>query len=107
MCCHALCLALAEIVSKKKMSTSWLYYVHYVDCKLKMCTLSGCTLTIMHASTHTHSKASNSYVIGMGNYSIIAIIVIILLAIIDIVYFSLTGDNRNQQLSCDNHDDYR
>jgi len=25
----------------------------------------------------------------------------------DIVYFSLTGDNQNQQLSCDNHDDYR
>ena len=25
--------ALAEIVSKKKMATSWLYYVHYVDCK--------------------------------------------------------------------------
>jgi len=42
----------------------------------------------------------------MGNYSIIAIIVIILLAIIDIVYFSLTGDNQNRQLSCDNHDDY-
>jgi len=45
--------------------------------------------------------------LGMGNYSIIAIIVIILLAIIDIVYFSLTGDNRNWQLLCDKHDDYR
>jgi len=48
---------------------------------------------------------SNTLKIGMGNYSIIAIIVIILLATIDIVYFSLTGNNRNRQLSCDNHDD--
>jgi len=32
----------------------------------------------------------------MGNYSIIAIIVIILLGIIDIMNFSLTGDNRNR-----------
>lgn len=25
--------ALAEIVSRKKMGTSWMYYVHFVDCK--------------------------------------------------------------------------
>ena len=35
----------------------------------------------------------------MGNYSIIMISVIILLAIIDIMYFSLTSDNQNRQLS--------
>jgi len=25
--------ALAEIVSRKKITTSWMYYVHFVDCK--------------------------------------------------------------------------
>jgi len=52
-------------------------------------------------------KTVSDCLVGMGNYSIITIIVIILLAIIDIVYFSLTGDNWNRQLSCDNYDDYR
>ena len=28
--------ALAEIVSRKKVATTWMYYVHYVDCKLTM-----------------------------------------------------------------------
>ena len=40
----------------------------------------------------------------MGNYSIIVIIMIILLPIIDIVYFSLTSENRNPQLSHNNRD---
>jgi len=40
----------------------------------------------------------------MGNYSIIVITGIILLAIIDIVCFSLTSDYRNRQLSCNNWD---
>ena len=35
------------------------------------------------------------------------IIVIILLAIIDIVYFSLTSENRNRQLSCNNRGNQR
>ena len=26
-------IATAEIVSRKKMATSWMYYVHYVECK--------------------------------------------------------------------------
>ena len=42
----------------------------------------------------------------MGNYSIIMIIVI-LMEIIDIVYFSLTSDNRNQQLLCNNRGNQR
>ena len=46
-------------------------------------------------------------VLAMGNYSIIMIIMIILLAIIDIVYFSLTSANRNWQLSRNNHDSQR
>ena len=42
--------------------------------------------------------------VGMGNFSIM---VIILLAIIDIVCFSVTGDNRSWQLSSNNHDNHR
>ena len=45
--------------------------------------------------------------VGMGNYSIIMIIMIILLATIDIVYFSLTSANRNWQLSRNNRDSQR
>ena len=37
----------------------------------------------------------------MDNY---VIIVIILLSINNIIYFSLTSDNRNRQLSCNNRD---
>jgi len=42
--------------------------------------------------------------VGMGNFSIM---VIILLAIIDIVCFSVTGDNRSWQLSSNNRDNHR
>ena len=48
-------------------------------------------------------SAQREHTIGMGNYSIIVIIVIILLAMIDILYFSLTNDNQNWQLLCNNH----
>ena len=42
-----------------------------------------------------------------GQLFIIVIIMIILLPIIDIVYFSLTSENRTPQLSHNNHDSQR
>ena len=32
-----LTLALAEVISKKKMSGEWWYYVHYVSCESSQC----------------------------------------------------------------------
>ena len=51
------------------------------------------TIAENHVLYQWRPKTLSGYVVGMGNYSIIVIIVIILLAIIDIVYFSLTSDN--------------
>jgi len=61
--------------------------------------ISDCDLwTIITVPYNISCKYMYTTALGMGNYSIITIIVIILLTIIDIVYFSLTGDNRNRQL---------
>ena len=59
-------------------------------------------LTEKAGPTKNESKIVKYPAIEMGNYSVIVIIVIILLAIIDIVCYSLTGDNRNWQLLCNN-----
>ena len=47
--------------------------------------------------TYMYSIAFVTFKIGMGNYSIILIIVTILLAIIDIICFSKINDNQNRQ----------
>ena len=66
-----------------------------------------CSTAVSPSFSNDLSFKTCSYRLGIGNYSIIVIIVIVLLAVIDIVYFSLTSDNRNQQLLCSNRGNQR
>ena len=51
-------------------------------------------LPVLHANVQkAQARGIRAYVLGMGNYSITMIIVIVLLAIIKIVYFPLTSGN--------------